>query len=293
MQLLGIDFTSAPRPRKPITVARGSWVPSRSEPPGGASGASDGVPGICQMLQVRVEGIDEIDSFEGFEALLAQPGPWVGAFDFPFGLPRELVLALGWPTDWRELVDLLSRLPRPEMVAKFRAFCADRPPGGRFAHRACDIPAGSSPSMKWVNPPVAFMLQAGAPRLLAAGVCVPGLGAGDEQRVALEGYPGMLARHVIGRASYKNDAAARLDPQRRVRRQAILAALEQSHAPLGAWLELDEPLRQSVLDDGQGDRLDALLCLALAAWAARQGPPRWGLPERMDPVEGWIVGVAP
>ena len=40
--------------------------------------------------------------------------------------------------------------------------------GGKFAHRATDGPAGSSPSMKWVNPPVAFMLHAGVPLLIDA-----------------------------------------------------------------------------------------------------------------------------
>jgi hypothetical protein len=25
---------------------------------------------------------------------------WVGGFDLPFGLPRELVQMLNWPTDW-------------------------------------------------------------------------------------------------------------------------------------------------------------------------------------------------
>lgn len=60
--------------------------------------------------------------------------------------------------------------------------------------------------MKWVNPPVAFMLHAGVPRLLEAGVVLPGLHepgatatAGNEdgttaRRVALEAYPGLLAR---------------------------------------------------------------------------------------------------
>ena len=33
--------------------------------------------------------------------------------------------------------------------------------------------------MKWVNPPVVLMLHAGAPRLLAAGVTIPGLCRGD------------------------------------------------------------------------------------------------------------------
>ena len=48
--------------------------------------------------------------------------------------------------------------------------------------------------MKWVNPPVVLMLHAGAPRLLAANVTLPGLHRGDPSRIALEAYPGMLAR---------------------------------------------------------------------------------------------------
>jgi hypothetical protein len=26
-----------------------------------------------------------------------------------------------------------------------------------------------------------------------------------------------------------------------------------------------------------------------AAWAAREGPPHYGLPADLDPLEGWIV----
>ena len=65
-------------------------------------------------------------------------------------------------------------LSRAEIRAQFAAFCNARPAGGKFAHRATDLPAGSSPSMKWVNPPVAFMLHAGVPRLLEAGVAAAG-----------------------------------------------------------------------------------------------------------------------
>ena len=47
-------------------------------------------------------------------------------------------------------------------------------------------PAGSSPSMKWVNPPVAYMLHAGVPLLMGAGLHLPSLHAGDASRVALD-----------------------------------------------------------------------------------------------------------
>ena len=73
MQLLGVDFTSAPTKRKTITVARGHRV-----------GAV-----------LRLDRIDAITTMAGFEALLAEAGPWFGAFDFPFGLPRKFVDAQG------------------------------------------------------------------------------------------------------------------------------------------------------------------------------------------------------
>ena len=38
-----------------------------------------------------------------------------------------------------------------------------------------------------------------------------------------------------------------------------------------------------------GDRLDAVLCLVQAAWAAAQ--PNHGLPLDVDPIEGWIVSA--
>ena len=48
--------------------------------------------------------------------------------------------------------------------------------------------------------------------------------------------------------------------------------------------------RQALLDDASGDLLDAVLALLQAATAARHGPPCFGLPARMDPLEGWIAG---
>ncbi|MFN3297902.1 MAG: DUF429 domain-containing protein, partial [Caldimonas sp.] len=139
LRLVGVDFTSRPTRRKPITVAVGERQGSR-----------------VRLLQMQA-----LTNEAGFEAWLAQPGPWVGAFDFPFGLPRELVEQLGWPTEWPALMDHYAALPRAEIRATFAAFCQARPAGAKFAHRAADRPAGSSPSMKWVNPPVAYMLHAG------------------------------------------------------------------------------------------------------------------------------------
>ena len=130
---------------------------------------------------------------------LRAPGPWVGGFDLPFGLPRELVETLGWPTDWAACMAHYARLSREQIRGSFAAFCDARPVGGKFAHRATDGPAGSSPSMKWVNPPVAFMLHAGVPRLIAAGLtlaALPALALDVETyagKVTVEGTPSKVA----------------------------------------------------------------------------------------------------
>ena len=269
MQLAGVDFTSAPSRRKPITAAFGRLGDDAS----------------LVVLEAVVEHVD----FDSFAAWLRTPGAWLAAFDFPFGLPRELVESLGWPREWLPLMHHYTDLSRAEIVATFRAWCAARPAGSKFAHRASDAGSGASPSMKWVNPPVAFMLHAGIGLLLDAGVHLPRLHDGDRQRVALEGYPGLVARELIGRRSYKSDTRSKHTPERRRAREEIVAGLVQGKSRLGLRLSLTESQRAALVDDGSADRLDAVLCLMQAAWAA--GQPGHGLPERVDPLEGWIVSA--
>ena len=269
-RLMGVDFSSAPSRRKPITVALGQRHGSI----------------------VRLGGLLAFDTLAAFGAHLAAAvadgeAPWLAALDFPFGLPRELVQSLGWPLAWEPLMAHYAALSRAEIRATFAAFCDARPVGGKFAHRACDIPAGSSPSMKWVNPPVAYMLHAGVPLLMAAGVDLPGLHQGDLRRVALEGYPGLLAREILARRSYKSDDRAKQTPERLIARKDLLEALEQGRTRLGLRLKISHAQRDDLVADASGDRLDAVLCLLQAAWAL--GRPGYGLPTDIDPLEGWIV----
>ncbi len=266
MNIIGVDFTSAPRKAKPITVAHGT---------------ADGDT-------LHVARVISHPDWASYEAWLAEPGPWLGAFDFPFGLSRELVEHLGWPQTWAQLVMHCATLERAELRATFKAFCDARPAGGKFAHRVTDGPAGSSPSMKWVNPPVAYMFHEGTQRLLHAGVTVFGLHDGDPQRIALEGYPGLVARAVT-RASYKSDERTKQTPARRAAREQIVRALEEGAHPLGIRLQMERTLRRRLLDDGSADWLDAVLCAVAAAWAAQR--PHYGLPLAIDPVEGWTAGA--
>jgi len=237
-----------------------------------------------------------VSSLPDFSTALTQAPSWVGAFDLPFGLPRELVSTLEWPLDWQACIAHYCSLSRADIRAQFSAFCNARPVGGKFAHRATDLPAGSSPSMKWVNPPVAYMLHAGVPLLLAAGAYFPGLQAlpGAIHRIALEAYPGMLAREILGSRSYKSDDRAKQTPERLIARKDLINALELGQSRWQLRLHLSHAQRDTLAADASGDALDAVLCLLQAAWADqrhRQGDAWYGLPPTMDPLEGWIVGA--
>jgi hypothetical protein len=267
--LLGCDFSSAPTRRKPVVLALGTLAGER----------------------VQLDRLEKLQTLEAFAQWLAQPGRWIGGFDVPFGLPRELVEHLGWPTEWLACMQHYGSLTRSQIRETFAAYCDARPAGSKFAHRRFDKLAGSSPSMKWVNPPVAYMLHAAVPLLLQAGVSIPGLREGDPARVALEAYPGLLARELIGRRSYKSDEKARQTAERFIARKVLVTALEQGRSRLGLRLKLTHAQSDALVGDASGDSLDAVLCLVQAAWAARQGAPRYGLPADLDPLEGWIVSA--
>lgn len=266
LRLHGIDFTSAPRRAKGITIASGHLA------------------GDTLVL----DGLLVLHDFASFADWLRQPGPWLGGFDFPFSFPRELITLLGWPTDWPALIRHVSALERAQLRERFKAVCDARPAGSKFIHRAGDLPAGSSSPMKWVNPPVAYMLHAGTPLLLEAGVHIPFMNEGDPTRIALEAYPGLVARGIT-RASYKNDTPALQTPERRAARLAIVKAVERGDYPQQVKLDAGR-FRRQLLDDGSGDLLDAALCALMAAWAWQRRDNDYGLPPH-DGLEGWIVGA--
>lgn len=290
-RLLGIDFSSSPTRKKPIAVAVGQWQ--------GAALAVDDLLSLTTLAEFKTllqEGPQAFDKQERAVGPLAQQG-FVAAIDMPFGLSRKLVEGLKWPgagrTDfkaWSDLINHYAGLSREQIRATFKAWCDARPAGHKFAHRECDGPAGSSPSMKWVNPPVAYMLHAGAPLLMQAGVHIPGMQRGDKTRVALEAYPGYLARQVLNRASYKSDDPKKDTADRRMARSELLCAVEEGML-FGIRVAVRPYLRARLLDDVKADHLDAVLCCLVAAWAAKRADANFGLPKLIDPVEGWIAGV--
>src|SRR4029079_18132788 len=80
--LAGIDFSCNPSRRKPIMVATGRRAGTR----------------------LVVDAVAEVATLAGFEAWLRSPGPWLGGFDFPFGLPRAFVDAHAFGTTAAEVI---------------------------------------------------------------------------------------------------------------------------------------------------------------------------------------------
>lgn len=275
MLIHGVDFTSAPGRRKGITIASGT----------------------LRGRKLAVTGIEDLENWTAFEAWLKRPGPWIGGFDFPFGLPREAVQELGWPQRWQALVQYCGNLEREDFRKALDDCRARRPVGNKYPHRRGDLAAASHSPVKLVNPPVALMFLEGAPRLEAAGVYIPGLHEGDKTRVALEAYPGYAVRQVCRQmypgtrpASYKNDAKSKQTPARRRIRRAIVGHLAGPGLG-GLRLDAGPAFRESLVADGSGDRLDAVLCALQAAQSWKLRDENFGLPADLDPLEGWIATV--
>jgi hypothetical protein len=272
LELWGIDFSSAPSRRKPIVRARGE----------------------CRGAVLRLRGLDLMPTLAAFEAALAESGPWLGAFDFPFGLPRAFADAHALGNDAVAVSQAVHArcATRKDFQALVDTWGNGRPTGQRLVHRTTDraMPGLSSSSpLQTRYVPVGFMWFEGFARLVQAGVYLPGLGGGgdvsDAGRTALEGYPGLLAHELIGRTSYKNSEA----PERLLARKSIVEMLEQGRTRLGLRLKLTPAQAGELVADASGDRLDAVLCLMQAAWAAEQ--PHFGQPPGVDPVEGWITSA--
>lgn len=272
MTIFGLDFTSVPSAHKPITCAQGEL-----------SGTILTIH-TCQPL---------ID-WTTFAAWLASAGPWLAACDFPFGLPREVLLALHWPLDWSAYIELVSTMTMREFVATLQSYCAAQPTGHKLRKRPTDEIAGARSPLMWFRVPVAKMFFTGAPRLHTASVSVLPCRPLTVTRLVCEGYPALVARTLIGARSYKREGAQRIDPVQLQARRDIIAALtapSSLRTRYGLRVVLDETLCEALVQDQTGDQLDAVLCAVQAAWAYTQRASGYGIPAGYE-VDGWIIDPA-
>jgi hypothetical protein len=271
VKIYGLDFTSAPGHRKPLIVL-------------GCTLDGD---------YLRVEDSETLTGFGGFEDLLQRKGPWVCGMDFPFGQPRSLVAALGWPESWEGYVGEVARLSKEDFEDGISADGAPRPPGQKWRYRLADLRSGSSSAMMLFRVPVGKMFYQGAPRLLASGVRIEPCRRNGDERVAVEAYPAVVARRFLGRAAYKRDGVPDT-PERRSARETLLAGLESAtlREVYGFSAEMDGAWREEFVRDPSADALDSLLCAVQAAWAYLKRDENYGVPPECDPEEGWILEPA-
>lgn len=274
MKIYGLDFTSAPTRKKPLVAIAGSL---------------DGPV-------LRVEGVETLVGFVGFEEFLQGPGEWVCGMDFPFGQPRDLVKALGWPASWEGYVGEIGRLPKEVFENAIRNDMATRPAGSKWRYRLADRRSGSSSAMMLFRVPVGKMFYQGAPRLLDSGVsivpCRPTFHS-EASRTAVEAYPAVVARRFLGRASYKRDGVPDT-PTRRAAREALVSGL-RSDAMSNAYgftVSVGGSIEEELVEDPAADALDSVLCAVQAAWAYSRREEDWGVPPECDADEGWILDPA-
>ena len=267
MDIYGIDFTSVPRRKKPITCLH------------------------CRLggneLCVRTSAA--WTEFAEFENMLAKPGFWIAGIDFPFGLPRRFVDDVGWPNTWQEYVLHAGSLGKERFEEEIKDYKRAQPDGQKEPRRRTDELAGSLSPLKLYYQPVSKMFFQGAPRLVAAGFAIPGLQNGDSKRTAVEAYPGVLARSVT-KMTYKQDdpnsqVAEHHDARCRILDELTFGSLK---ARYGVTVLADVRQRAELVEDPTGDRLDALICAVQAAWAWLNPERLFGNPQ-IDPMEGWIA----
>jgi len=266
VKVYGVDFTSAPQRSKPIVAA------------------------ACELAERRLVLRDflEFSDWPAYELWLGRDDQWIAGFDFPFGLPRRFVDAQGWPRDWASMVRACAGIGKEAFSRiAMRAFqdaqlTADK-------HRATDLAARSeSPLKTMANPPVGKMFYEGSWRLVSSRLHVAALHETGSKKIALEAYPGLLVRR-LGETYYKNDKPSNADRNAAARRR-ILDALRAGRHPQGKLkLELASRRLASALQDPSGDWLDAVLCAVQAADASSKR--KFGLPDRIEPCEGWIVSA--
>lgn len=262
--ILGIDFTSAPTSRKPITCARTAFNGDTLE--------------VVELHHWR--------DFGEFEANLEAPGPWVAGMDFPFGQARRFVENMDWPLSWAGYVGLIDSLDRGSFRQALEDYKRDRPAGDKHHKRRCDAVSRSQSPQTLFGTPVGLMFFEGAPRLLKAGVHLPYNHKGDSSRIVLEAYPGILARHFIGNCSYKSDARSKQTGEQHRARRDLWQMLTGAEGREVYGFSVDAPA--ALVDDPGADDLDALLCAVQAAWGWIRRSHNYGAPADLDRLEGWI-----
>jgi len=266
MNIYGIDFTSTPNRKKPIICAVGELTDNK----------------------LHIKHLLKSASLNEFEVFLKRRGPWLAGFDFPFGQPRKLIDNLDWSQNWKDYVANIATMSQQAFETVLTEYRQNRPKGDKQHLRVTDKKAKACSPMMLHGVPVGKMFFKGAPRLLRSGINILPCRPNDDDRIAVETYPALVARKWLDKQSYKNDTSAKQTDQHLLARQTLIAGLlsKECQEIYGFTIAIENNLTDPLIQDPTADSLDAVLCVIQAAWAYTQ---KYGIPPACDPLEGWIV----
>jgi len=269
ISVFGIDFTSAPQNQKAISVAEGRF---------------------CHRV-LTIVNLFDINTLEQFSEFLEKPGPWLAAIDFPFGLPRKLVLNCHWPRLWEGYVEHVSFMGKQKFEETLRSYRDPETDRSRLL-RETDKKAKSRSPMQLDFTPVGKMFFAGAP-LLVRSPCtvVPFRWRRNNAGIVVEGYPKLVVTKVVGKSAYKSEFPSDASSTHSEARNSVLHWIQSEDAQVcyGFIVRLDDGVTEKCISDTKGDALDAVLCAMQATWAWTQRRNEYGVPDSCDKLEGWIV----
>ncbi|MGB0717595.1 MAG: DUF429 domain-containing protein [Phycisphaerae bacterium] len=282
--VIGVDFSSRPAPRKPIVAARL----------------------VRQDDDHALVGIERFITRETFAFWIQQQEHHVIGIDAPFGFASRFLSDVDWPKSWSEYMENVASYSEQEYVTILEAYRKRQPDGQKEHRRICDERCGSISPQKLYGVPVAKMLYAMAPILVCRDHDVWPMRMANVERVLVEAYPGLLVRRLVGRTSYKDGKTAVDRSQRRQVRERVLDIVSSGkgdgdsvqHANAGRLAEaglrevvVPDDMRSTILDDAKGDVLDALLCAMQVARAESVIAQKPNLPDAAR-LEGWIFDPA-
>jgi hypothetical protein len=267
MQILGIDFTSSPRKAKPVVCA------------------------ICELKEKRLElkELRRLESLTEFEDFLNTKGEWFCGIDAPFSQPRKITEDLQLPLSWKGYVKAFAEMKREGFIHCLSAYRNKQPSGQKEHLREVDKLANAVSPMKLHGVPVGKMFFELAPRLLETPLNIPVLRPTLDKRTVIEVYPSSVARALIGKQSYKNDARKQQTKARHEARVKLvnLLASQKLQTLYGVTLTLTPEQKALLINDAKGDVLDACFAAIQTAWAYCQ--KNYGFPDDVDRLEGWIA----
>lgn len=271
----GVDFTSAPRAKKPI-VAVSARVDRREVTP-------------LELLTFTT-----LDAFSNW--LNTHPEGIV-AIDAPFGQPRRLLEhwhitkdVIKGSQSWTEYVSRIAKLSKRDFADELNRYRATRPVGDKHHLRRCDQLAGACSPMMLYGVPVAKMFFVLAPLLLESNVNLPPVRKTASPCTCVEAYPALVVKALWdGKAPpYKSDTRSKQTADKEDTRATLVRYLQTELVTKNYGLRVCcSQLEPTFITDPTGDALDALFACLQAAWAAQQADS--GIPVDVDALEGWIV----